>query len=160
MATREAPPAPERPVALPGGDIRAGRPYILSRSPLRSLAFRLGSLLALLVLDLTAVGVGLYAALVLRELYYGHDPILWGLLWDAEAEWLPFLTLVTMLVFWQADLYAQRERRAGFGRIASSLSIVALLVLAFGLGTGHNFNTFGLIPTALVITTALIGVFR
>ena len=40
--------------------------------------------------------------------------------------------LVTVLVFWQAGLYAQRERRAGFGRIVSSLVVVALLVLAFG----------------------------
>jgi len=160
VATREAPPSEERAVALPGGDIRAGRPYILARSPLRSLAFRFASLLALLVLDVTALGIGLYAALALREVYYGHDPILWGLLWDAEAEWLPFLTLVTVLVFWQGDLYAQRERRAGFGRIVSSLVLVALLVLAFGVGTGHEFNTFGLIPTTLAITTVLLGIFR
>ena len=48
----------------------------------------------------------------------------------------------------------------GFGRIVSSLVIVALLVLAFGLGTGHDFGTFGLIPTALVITAVLDGVLR
>src|SRR5581483_2109275 len=96
----------------------------------------------------------------LREVYYGHSPILWGILWDAEVNWLPFLTLVTVLVFWQAGLYAQRERREGFGRIVSSLVIVALLVLAFGLGTGHNFNTFGIIPTAFVLAAVLIGVFR
>ena len=59
---------------------------------------------------------------------------------------------MTVLVFWQAGLYAERERRAGFGRVVSSLVVVALLVLAFGLGTGHDFNTFGLIPTALVLT--------
>ena len=70
-------------------------------------------------------------------------------------EWFPFLALVMVLVFWQAGLYAQRERRAGFGRIVSSLVVVALLVLAFGLGTGHDFTTFGLIPTALVIATVL-----
>ena len=38
--------------------------------------------------------------------------------------------------------------------------IVALLVLAFGLGTGHNFTTFGLIPTAFAITAVLDGVLR
>ena len=58
----------------------------------------------------------LYLALVLRELYYGERPILWGLPWDAEAKWLPFLTLVTVLVFWRAGLYARaraaRRRRA------------------------------------------------
>ncbi len=141
-------------------DIRRARPYLLSTSPLRILAFRAVSVGSLLVLDLLGIGFGLYGALVLRELYYGKTSILWGLLWDAETEWLPFLMLVTVLVFWQAGLYARRELRAGFGRIASSLSIVALLVLAFGLGTGHDFTTFGLIPTTFVLTTALIGVLR
>jgi exopolysaccharide biosynthesis polyprenyl glycosylphosphotransferase len=68
--------------------------------------------------------------------------------------------LVTVLVFWQAGLYAERERRAGFGRIVSSLIVVALLVLAFGLGTGHDFTTFGIIPTTLVLTIVLDGLLR
>ena len=141
-------------------DIRAGKPYLLSRNPLRLLAIRAASVASLVALDLAGVGLGLYGALTLRELYYGHSPILWGLLWDAETNWLPFLLLVTALVFWQAGLYARREQRAGFGRIVSSLVIVALLVLAFGLGTGHKFSTFGLIPTTLVISAILIGLFR
>ena len=94
------------------------------------------------------MGFALYGALALREVYYGHDPILWGVLWDAEGEWFAFVALITVLVFWRAGLYAEREYRAGFGRIVSSLVVVALLVLAFGLGTGHDFTTFGIIPTA------------
>jgi exopolysaccharide biosynthesis polyprenyl glycosylphosphotransferase len=157
LATKEAPPAD--PGAIPG-DIRRSRPYLLSGSPLRSLAFRLGSLASLLALDLVAVGFGLYGALALREVYYGRTPIFWGILWDAEDNWLPFVALVTALVFWQAGLYAERERRAGFGRIVSSLVVVTLLVLAFGLGTGHHFTTFGIIPTAFVLIAVLDGVFR
>ena len=154
-------PAEREPTTLPlPGDIRRSRPYLLSRSPLRHLLIRLASVASLLALDLVALGFGLYGALTIRELYYGHDPILWGVLWDAEGEWLPFIALVTALVYWQAGLYAARERRAGFGRIVSSLVIVALLVLAFGLGTGHDFTTFGLIPTALVLTAILDGLFR
>jgi exopolysaccharide biosynthesis polyprenyl glycosylphosphotransferase len=155
VATKEAPSSAPLPA-----DIRRSRPYLLSRSPLRHLAFRAASIVALLVLDLVAVGFGLYGALALREVYYGHSTILWGVLWTAEGDWLPFVALVTVLVFWQAKLYAERERRAGFGRVVSSLVIVALLVLAFGLGTGHNFSTFGLIPTALVLTAVLDGVLR
>ena len=113
-----------------------------------------------MALDLCGVGLALYGALAIREVYYGHSPILWGLLWDAETEWLPFLSLVTVLVFWQAGLYAPREQRAGFGRVLSSLVIVALLTLAFGLGTGYKFTTFGLIPTTLVLGALLIGLFR
>src|SRR3954447_24174842 len=152
----------EEPAGTPvSGDIRRSRPYILAGSPLRSLAFRLASFAALLLIDLVALGIALYMGLVLREVYYGNTPILWGVLWTgAFADWFPFVALVTVLVFWQAGLYAERERRAGFGRIVSSLVVVALLVLAFGLGTGHDFTTFGLIPTALVITTVLDGLLR
>jgi exopolysaccharide biosynthesis polyprenyl glycosylphosphotransferase len=158
LVTKEAPRAEPPPIP---GDIRRSRPYLLSGSPLRYLAFRLGSVLSLLVLDLVAVGFGIYGALALREVFYGHTPILWGILWkDAEPDYFPFVALVTVLVFWQAGLYAQRERRAGFGRIVSSLVVVALLVLAFGLGTGHDFTTFGLIPTAFVLTVVLDGIFR
>ena len=56
-------------------------------------------------------------SLVLREVYYGREPILWGVLWRIETDWLPFLLLVTVLVFSQAGLYRERERRPGFGRV-------------------------------------------
>ncbi len=154
VATKELPSAP-----MPG-DIRRSRPYLFSGSPLRHLGLRLGSVASLIGLDLVAVGFSLYGGLALREVYYGHSPIFWGILWEAEKTWLPFVALVMVLVYWQAGLYAERERRAGFGRIVSSLAIVALLVLAFGLGTGHDFTTFGLIPTTLVFTAVLDGVLR
>jgi exopolysaccharide biosynthesis polyprenyl glycosylphosphotransferase len=167
VATKEAPPAD---VAAPGdrettgapitGDIRRSRPYLLASTPLRNLLFRGASVVALVAIDLVAVGFALYAALAIREVYYGHSPILWGVLWTAEGKWLPFVALVTVLVFWQAGLYAERERRAGFGRIVSSLIVVTLLVLAFGLGTGHDFTTFGIIPTSLVLTIVLDGLLR
>jgi exopolysaccharide biosynthesis polyprenyl glycosylphosphotransferase len=166
VATQEA-PGPDRPpvadeqLALaPTQDIRAARPFRFARSSLRALAFRVVSVTSLVLLDVTALGIALYAALALREVYYGHNPILWGVLWDAETNWLPFLALVTILVFWQAKLYAQRELRAGFGRVVSSLCVVALLVLAFGLGTGHDFHTFGVIPACWLFTTILVGLFR
>jgi exopolysaccharide biosynthesis polyprenyl glycosylphosphotransferase len=162
VATRPLAPedAPDREPPAPVGDIRQARPTFLVRSPLRHLVLRLASVVVLIGLDLTGVGIALYAAMLLREVYYGTSPIFPGLLWDQETNWLPFLLLVTALVFWQAGLYARREQRAGFGRVVSSLVIVSLIVLAFGLGTGHQFSTFGLIPTALVIGAVLIGLFR
>ena len=52
------------------------------------------------------------APLVVRD----PRPILWNLLWKAEADWLPFLVLLTVLVFWRNRLYgharAARGRRA------------------------------------------------
>jgi exopolysaccharide biosynthesis polyprenyl glycosylphosphotransferase len=115
---------------------------------------------ALVCLDLGGLVLGLYAALVARELYYGREPVLWGVLWRIETDWLPFLTLVTVLVFSQARLYEERERRPGFGRILGSLLLVTLITLAFAIGTGHRFSTYGLAPTALLLSALTIAALR
>ena len=82
--------------------------------------------------------LGVYAALTLRALVYGSDVSQWGLRWKVETDWLPFLTVITVLVFWRAGLYADRERRAGFGRIVASLVLVAVVTMIFAIGTGHR----------------------
>ena len=141
-------------------DIRAGSPYLLSRAQLLAAARRLASITALVCLDLGGLVLGLYAALVARELYYGRTPVLWGVLWRVETDWLPFLTLVTVLVFSQSHLYEERERRPGFGRVLASLVLVALITLAFAIGTGHHFSTYALAPTAVALCAVTIAAFR
>jgi exopolysaccharide biosynthesis polyprenyl glycosylphosphotransferase len=149
---------PEAPASQPV-DARAATPVLLKPSRLRALVRRIGSISALAAIDIVGLGIGLYASLVLREVYYGRSPD-WGFLWSNETEWMPFLVLITLLVFAHGDLYAERERRPGVGRIVSSLLLVTLITLAFGLGTGHKFTTFGLAPTALVLSAALISLLR
>ena len=78
----------------------------------------------------------------------------------AEAEWLPFLVLVTVLVFWRGGLYAPREQRAGAGRIVSSLLLVTVITLAFAVGTGYQHTTFGLYVTAFVLSVVVVGGLR
>jgi len=141
-------------------DVRASRPYLLSRATGRAFVRRVFAIAVLAALDAIGLALGLYAALVLRSIVFG-DPIFWNLLWDAgPAEWLPFLVPITWLVFWQAGLYAARERRAGPGRIASSIVLVAAITLAFGWGTDYDFTTSGLIPTACITTALAIGCLR
>jgi len=141
-------------------DIRAGAPFLLRRAQLLAAGRRLASITVLVCLDLAGLVLGLYAALVARELYYGREPVLWGVLWRVETDWLPFLTLVTVLVFSQAHLYDERERRPGFGRVLSSLILIALITLAFAIGTGHQFSTYGLAPTAVVLCAITVAAFR
>ncbi len=155
-------PAPVAPSTGPDRipvDIRSGRPFLLTGNQLAAAGRRIASIAALVVLDLGGLVLGLYAALVLRELYYG-GPVLWGFVWRVETDWLPFLTLITVLVFSQAELYAERERRPGFGRVLSSLVLVALITLAFGLGTGHKFSTYGLTPAAVLFSAVAISALR
>jgi exopolysaccharide biosynthesis polyprenyl glycosylphosphotransferase len=142
------------------GDIRAARPYYLTASSVAALVRRALSVAALIAIDLGGVALGLYTALVLREFWAGHSPPLWGLLWEAESSWLPFISLVFVLVFWRAGLYAPRERRAGFGRVLSSVVLTALLVVGFAIGVGHEFSTYLLVPTTAVFTAIAIGLFR
>ena len=113
------------------GDVRALRPYVLQRRAVRTFLRRVLAVAALALLDTIGLALGIYVALVVRSVLYG-DPVFWSLLWQTEVdEWLPFLIPITLLVFWQAGLYAARERRAGLGRVASSLLLVAAIVVAF-----------------------------
>ena len=114
----------------------------------------------MLALDVCALALGLYLAQTLRWIYYERELPLWGIPWRLEVEWLPFVTMVTLLVFWQAGLYADRERRSGSGRIVSSMVLVAVIAVAFALGVGHDFETYGMVPTALVLCTALVLLLR
>ena len=152
-------PTEPRP-ATPVEDIRSARPYLLSPTTLLVVLRRLASVAALVVLDLLGLVLGVFVALMARELYLGQWPPLWGILWDTETEWLPFLTVITVLVFWVGGLYRRRELRAGAGQIVLSVGLVAVITLAFGLGTGYHFTTYGLTPTAVVTTAFFIGVLR
>jgi exopolysaccharide biosynthesis polyprenyl glycosylphosphotransferase len=141
------------------GDIRQAR-VLPSRLQLRALGRRLASVLSLAVLDVGGLAVALYLALVLRQVYYGETPILWGFAWSTETDWLPFLAVVTVLVFWHNGLYASREQRAGAGRVVSSLLLVTVVTLAFAVGSGYHHTTFGLYATAFLLAVAVIGGLR
>ncbi len=142
-------------------DIRAGRPYLLTAAPAKTALRRAVSIGSLVALDLAGLVLGVYGALVVRAFLFEPKPLLWGLLWrEGATQWLPFLALIMLLVFWRSGLYAPREVREGPGRILSSLVLVSLLAAAFGVGTGHHFGTYGLFPTALLLTTVAISLFR
>ncbi len=162
-APTDAAPAADaaRPATVPPErDVRRSRLYLLSRRPWLALLRRTLSIAALAGLDAAGLALGLYVALVLRELVYGRTPIYYSVLWEGPKEWLRFLVPITVLVFWQAGLYAPRERRAGAGRVVSSLILVAAIVLAFGLGTGHHFSTTGLVPTATITCAVVVLALR
>jgi len=155
-----------RPAATPapspaGRDVRASRLYLLSRGPILTLVRRTLSVASLVALDVVGLGLGIYLALVIRQLVAGEGEVLWGLLWrEGPGEWLKFAAPITVLVFAQAGLYRKREYRPGAGRILACLIAVALIVLAFGIGTGYDFTTSGLIPTSVVVSAVAISLLR
>jgi exopolysaccharide biosynthesis polyprenyl glycosylphosphotransferase len=142
------------------GDVRATRPYLLSATTLKTFGRRVLSVAALATVDIAGLVIGLYAALTLRALIRDPKPILWGLLWNRETDWLPFLILLLVLVFWRAGLYAPRETRESAARVVPSVFLVAVLSLAFAIGTGQHFTTFGLYVVGALFVAVLIGLFR
>ena len=81
-APPEAPPARSGPPATPpAADVRSSRIYLFSRGPLQAVLRRTLSIGALVVLDVVGLALGLYLALVLRQLVYGEEEIFWSLLW-------------------------------------------------------------------------------
>jgi len=147
-------------VPPPPEDFRAARPYLLRRNPIEAFFRRAISILALVVVDITGLTVGLYIAIALRALVRDPKPILWNLLWDSESEWLPFLTLLMLLVFWRNRLYGPRELREGAGRVAASIALVAALTLAFAIGTSQQITTFGLYVVGAITVAIMISLLR
>lgn len=168
MAGKVAPPArtpaaPTRPppAAPADRDVRASRLYVLSRGPILTVVRRALSVTALVVLDVVGLALGIYLALVLRQVVLGGGDVLWSVDWTlVTSDWLRWAAPITVLVFAQAGLYRQRELRPGAGRILACLIVVALIVLAFGIGTGYDFTTSGLIPTSVVLAAIIIGLLR
>src|SRR5215471_1833855 len=141
-------------------DVRSARPYLLRRSPIEAFVRRAGSVVALILIDITGLTVGLYVAIVLRSLVRDPKPVLWNLLWNQEADWLPFLVLLLLLVFWRNHLYGPRELREGSGKVVSSVVLVTALALAFAIGTSQHFTTFGLYVVAAITVATSITLLR
>jgi len=156
---REVPARPAD-VLAPAEDVRAARPYLFAPTPLKALVRRAASTLVLGTIDVGGLVLGLFLALALRAEVVDPKPILWGLLWDQETSWLAFLILLQVLVFWQARLYSPREMREGVGRVVPSVFLVAALALAFAIGTGQHFTTFGLYIVAAIFVSAIVAALR
>ncbi|HEY7397685.1 MAG TPA: sugar transferase [Gaiellaceae bacterium] len=148
------------PAAAPPADARSSSANLLSPSSLRSAGRRTASVVVLAAIDVVGLVIGLYGALALRAAVVDPKPILWGFLWDQAWDWLPFLILVLLLVFWRGGLYGPREVREGVGRIVPSVFLVAALSLAFALGTGQHVTTFGLYIVGAVFVSTTISLLR
>ena len=145
----------------PADDVRAVRPYFLSASPVRTLARRVVSIVALAAIDIAGLVIGLYArARAARARSSTRSRSSGACSGTTRRDWLAFLILLLVLVFWRAGLYAPREVREGAGRVVPSVFLVAALALAFAVGTGQHFTTFGLYIVGAIFVAALIGVFR
>ncbi len=145
--------------ALLGRDVRATPGPMVSARQLRKALGTVANVLVLAVIDVCAVAIALYLGLVTKDLLDG-GPVLWGFLWNAEAAWLPFISLVVFLVFAKNGLYREREVRPSGGATIASLALATVIVLVFAVGTGHEFRTFSIFLFTFTVSAVLVPLLR
>jgi exopolysaccharide biosynthesis polyprenyl glycosylphosphotransferase len=121
-------------------DVRARRPNLLEALRRANAPKRMARVASLLALDFCAVWAAIFSALAFKELLRGtyvFDRVS-GQTWD----YLPFVFLVTALLFARSDLYARREARPGLVAIVSGLFQVAAVSVVFALANGLDFRSY------------------
>ena len=131
--------APAADAAELARDVRAS-PVL--RGPVgNALMRRALSVTILLLIDLTAVFLGIYAALAVKLAVQGQavDP---SVIWASERKALPLAALALVLVFAKNRLYAPRDQRGGSARVLSATAIATIAVFVLVLVAGWRFDTY------------------
>jgi len=122
-------------------DVRSRRPSLVS-AIIQARAFERGlRILSLLALDLLGVAGAIFTALALKELVrtgsVSFDDVM-----HTTRDYVPFVFLVTVLLFSRSGLYSRREARPGFAAIVAGLTLAAGAALAFALVNGLDFSSY------------------
>jgi exopolysaccharide biosynthesis polyprenyl glycosylphosphotransferase len=146
------------PLVLPERDVRRKRPPLMS-FVLRMETLRVGGrLVSLLALDYIGVVAALYTAMVLKLAVKGDLDFRQA--WHDIKPWLWFAYLVTVLMFARVDLYADRPRRPGIGKIITALFQATVIALVFALANGDHFSSYYIFYGSLIFGTIYIGLLR
>jgi exopolysaccharide biosynthesis polyprenyl glycosylphosphotransferase len=139
-------------------DVRAPRPQLLGTLVRAQTLGRLGRLVSLLALDLGALWAAIFSALALKELIKGNFVFekVSGTTW----EYLPFVFLVTALLFARSRLYGPREVRPGLTAIVAGLFWVAVVSLVFALVNGLDFQSYYVFYGGLFLGVVWVGGLR
>jgi exopolysaccharide biosynthesis polyprenyl glycosylphosphotransferase len=146
------------PVVLPERDVRRKRPPALSFLLRTETLRRITRVLSLLALDYIGVVAAVYTALMLKLAFKGQFDFSLG--WHETKPWIAFAYLVTVLMFARVDLYADRPRRPGLGKIATALFQATVIALVFALANGEHFSSYYIFYGSLIFGTIYIGALR
>jgi len=139
-------------------DVRRKRPRVLPLLLRRETLRRVCRVVSLLVLDYIGVAGALTTALWIKLAIRGHGDV--AAAWHEANRWSSFAYLVTVLMFARVDLYSDRLRRPGIGRIASALFQTTVISLVFALANGDHFSSYYVFYGSLLVGTVYLGVLR
>jgi len=140
-------------------DMRRKRPPVLSFLLRMSTARRLSRVLSLLALDFVGVSLAIFTSLVLKSLVRDGGAQLNAALHETERI-LPFVYLLTALLFARSGLYAERALRPGLARIVGSLFQVAFVALLFAVVSGEHFSSYYLFYGSLAFALLYVSSLR
>jgi exopolysaccharide biosynthesis polyprenyl glycosylphosphotransferase len=146
------------PGAHPARDVRRKRPPALSFLLRLETLRRVGRVVSLLAVDYVGVAGALFTALGLKLAVRGTFSI--GEAWHQTKPWIAFAYLVTVLMFARVDLYSDRPRRPGAGRIAGALFQTTVIALVFALANGSHFSSYYVFYSSLFFGTVYIAALR
>ncbi|MGO9488759.1 MAG: sugar transferase [Solirubrobacteraceae bacterium] len=119
---------------------------------------RAGRVLALLALDFAGVAFAIFTALVLKEAVHGSVDATNDL--HGTENFLPFAYLLTVLLFANSGLYAERALRPGLPRIVGSLFEVSLVAVIFAVVNGEHFSSYYLFYGSLIFAIFYVSALR
>ena len=114
----------------------------------------------LLAIDVFGISAAIFSGLVLREVLNSRT-VYADQLWAAEKDWLPFVLLVSVLIFARNGLYRPRETRPGGAQIVAGLFVAVVVIAIFSVVTNNErFTTYLIFPYTFVASALLIPFLR
>ncbi len=138
--------------------MRRKRPPSLSFLLRMATARRLARVVSLLALDFAGVALAIFTALMLKALVLNHVMVTPAL--HETERILPFVYLLTALLFARSGLYAERAQRPGLSRIVGSLFQVTFVAVVFAVVSGEHFSSYYLFYGSLAFGLLYVSSLR
>jgi exopolysaccharide biosynthesis polyprenyl glycosylphosphotransferase len=140
-------------------DMRAKRPPALSFLLRWDTFRRLLRVMVLLAIDVAGIFLAISTALATKALVL-EGGVNFRQIAEQTWEIMPFVVLVTVLLFARSHLYGPQATRPGMPRIISSLFQVTLVAFAFAVITGQQFSSYYTFYGSLIFGIGYISLLR
>ena len=119
---------------------------------------RVARVISLLAIDFLGISLAILTALLLKATVRDHVQLTPAL--HETERILPFVYLLTALLFARSGLYAERAQRPGLSRIVGSLFQVAFVALLFAVINGEHFSSYYLFYGSLAFALLYVSLLR